>query len=276
MCEKTQYIIRQMALRARGAALCALIVVLAIAAGCGGGGGGLFGKQYEYEEELFLDLDGSASLTVNASLAALSALRGLDVPTEPDAQVDRDRIRALFSSPVAEVTHVSRGWRRDGRTFVQVQLDIPDIRRLPEAAPFSWSTYSLTPIDDEGVEFKQRVGPSAFKPGTLTNVGWSGKELVAFRVHLPSRIRYHNARDVDTNETLQHERGNILRWEQYLTDRLDGTPVQLEVRMDGQSILYTTLWLFAGAFVAAIALLASLVWWTFRRGAKQEATSPPV
>jgi hypothetical protein len=265
-----------MSLRARGAAACGLIVVLAIAAGCGRGGGGLFGKQYEYEEEIFLDLDGSATITVNASLASLATLRGLDVPYGPDAEVDRDRIRALFSSPVAEVTHVSRAWRRDGRTFVQVELDVPDIRRLPEAAPFAWSTYSLTPVEEEGVEFRQRVGASAFTPGTLKNVGWSGKELVAFRVHLPSRIRYHNARDVDTNQTLQHERGNILRWEQYLNDRLDGTPVELEVRMDGQSILYTTLWLFAGAFAAALALLASLVWWTFRRGAKQEgATTPP-
>ena len=51
------------------------------------------------------------------------------------------------------------------------------------------------------------------------------------------------------------QRGNILAWEQHLTDRLDGRPISIEVRMDRQSILYTTLWLFAGAFAAAVLLL---------------------
>ena len=36
------------------------------------------------------------------------------------------------------------------------------------------------------------------------------------------------------------QRGNILAWEQLLTDRLDGRPIAIEVRMDRQSILYTT------------------------------------
>ena len=38
--------------------------------------------------------------------------------------------------------------------------------------------------------------------------------------------------------------------------------------MDRQSILYRTLWLFAGAFTAAVALIGALIWWTMRRGAK--------
>jgi hypothetical protein len=41
--------------------------------------------------------------------------------------------------------------------------------------------------------------------------------------------------------------------------------------MDSQSILYRTLWLFGGAFAAAVALLGFLIWMTMRRGAKQEA-----
>ena len=35
--------------------------------------------------------------------------------------------------------------------------------------------------------------------------------------------------------------------------------------MDSQSILYRTLWLFAGAFVAAVVVLMLLIWWTMRR-----------
>ena len=50
--------------------------VLALAgAACGGR---LFGKVYEYEEDIYLSLDGSAELIVNASVPALVALRGLD------------------------------------------------------------------------------------------------------------------------------------------------------------------------------------------------------
>src|SRR5579872_2282608 len=33
-------------------------------------------RQYEYEEDLYLSLDGSATLYVNSSIAALNALRG--------------------------------------------------------------------------------------------------------------------------------------------------------------------------------------------------------
>jgi hypothetical protein len=264
-----------MLLRARHAVLFALVSLLLASSACGGGiAGGLFGRQYEYEEELFVRLDGSASLTVNASLPALAALRGLDVPLDPEQPVDRAHVRSLYESPVAEVTHVSRGWRRAGRRFVQVRLDVPDIRRLPEAGPFAWSTYRLAESDGEHL-FVQRVGAAAFTPGTLQNVGWTGQELVAFRLHLPSRIRYHNARDVDTDQPLDYERGNILRWEQYLADRLDGEPVEIEVRMDSRSILHTTLWLFGTAFGAALGLLAFLVWLMFRRGARQRAAQPP-
>jgi hypothetical protein len=266
-----------MPLRARRAIPLALVALVLAGSACGGGGvtGGLFGRQYEYEEELFVRLDGSASVTVNASVPALVALRGLELPLDPDAPIDRARVRALYESPVAQVTHVSRGWRRAGRPFVQVQLDVPDIRRLPEAGPFAWSSYRLDLVQgEEGplYHYRQRVGAPAFVPGTLQNVGWTGKELVAFRLHLPSRIRYHNARDVDTNEPRDYERGNILRWEQYLADRLDGVPVEIEVRMDSQSILYTTLWLFGTAFAAAVALLAFLVWLMFRKGASQRGT----
>ena len=44
--------------------------------------GGILGKQYEYEEDLYLSLDGTATLVVNSSLAALVALRGIDIEVE--------------------------------------------------------------------------------------------------------------------------------------------------------------------------------------------------
>ncbi|MGH9370942.1 MAG: hypothetical protein ACRD15_05370, partial [Vicinamibacterales bacterium] len=95
-----------------------------------------------------------------------------------------------------------------------------------------------------------------------------GSEIVAFRLHLPSRIVEHNARDLERDEPSSILRGNILAWEQHLSDRLDGRPVRIEVRMESQSILYRTLWLFAGAFAAALLTLAGLILWAVSRGRK--------
>jgi hypothetical protein len=251
--------------RGRAAALATLLLVVLAATACGGG---LFGKRYEYEEDVTLDLDGSATLIINASLPALVALRGLDLDPSSD-RVDRGKLHAIYSSAVTEVTRVSRPWRRRGRRFVQIRLETPDIRKLSETAPFAWSHYEFSASGGEHV-YRQTVGRSALKPGTLTNVGWDGSELVAFRLHLPSRIIEHNSRDVDTDETNDVQRGNIVAWEQHLADRLDGKPLTIAVRISSQSILYRTLWLFAGAFAAAVLVLVGFVWWTMRRGAREQ------
>jgi hypothetical protein len=249
--------------RGRGP-IAALVLAFLVGPACGAGG--FFPKRYEYEEDLTLHLDGSATLTINTSIAALVALRGLDLDVS-DSRVDRDKIRAAYESPVAEVTRVSRPWRRNGRRYVQINVKTADVRRLSEAAPFAWSAYQLTATSEEHI-YKQTVGPPAFKPGTLTNVGWNGSELVAFRLHLPSRIIEHNSRDPDTDQPNSVQRGNIVAWEQHLADRLDGRPVQIVVRMSSESILYRTLWLFASAFAAAVLLLAGFAWWTMKKGAR--------
>lgn len=237
-------------------------ITLLAAAGCRGG---ILGKQYEYEEDLTLDIDGSATLVVNASLPALAALRGLAVPTDPAVRFRPDEIRAMFETPVTDVTRVSRPWRRHGRRFVQVRMEVSDVRRLAEAPPFAWSTYGFTERDGRRV-YTQTVGASALKPGSLQNYGWDGSELVAFRLHLPAKILHHTARDVETNEPVSASRGNILAWEQSLADRLDGQPVDILVEMENESILHRTLFLFAGAFAAAVLVLALLIWWTMRKG----------
>lgn len=259
-----------MVVRTRPAAL-RLVLIAALAAGACGGR--LLGKQYEYEEDLYLALDGSAEMVVNASIPALVALRGLDLDAVA-TRVDRDKVRAAYTSPLTEVTRVSRPWRRDGRRFIQIRVRVPDIRALSRTPPFSWSRYELTAANGQHT-FRQQVGASALRPGTLPNVGWDGSEIVAFRLHLPSRISYHNSRDLDTNETQSPERGNILGWEQHLSDRLDGQPLSIEVRMDSQSILHRTLWLFFGAFGAAMLLIAGLIWLTMRKGRKEEAATTP-
>ena len=229
-----------------------LVAALALSA-CGGG---LVKKQYEYEEEMYLALDGSATLNVNASVPALVALRGMDLNPSPRARFERDRIRRFYEGPGVTVTAMSSS-RRYGRRFVHVSMDLADVRASERLAPFAWSTYKFAREGDL-FEFKQSVGSSAGKQ--VSDVGWDGTELVAFRMHLPSRITYHNA------PTHRTERGNILEWEQSLVDRLHGTPVDIDVQFETQSILARTMLLFVISIVAALTTLAAIVWWIARRG----------
>jgi hypothetical protein len=227
--------------------VCVLCVVL-INAGCGAGTG-LF-KQYEYEEELYLSLDGTATLYVNSSLAALNALRGTTFDTSA-ARVDRDAVRRYFTTPSTRVARVTES-RRSGRRFVHVRLEVDDIRKLGSVTPFAWSSYSFARKGEQYI-YKQTVGPAVAKD--VGNVGWNGGELIAFRMHLPSKIDWHN--------TPTHEvgRGNILSWEQSLTERMKGVPLELEARIEMQTILYRTLWLFGLTFVAVALLFVAIVWW---------------
>jgi hypothetical protein len=217
-------------------------------------------RQYEYEEEVYLSLDGSATVYVNSSLPALNALRGMSLDTSPGTRVDTAAVRASYSSPSTRVIRVSQS-RRSNRRFVHIRLDIDDIRKLGDVAPFAWSTYQFQRDGDLFV-YRQAVGAAVGRD--VGTVGWNGSEIAAFRLHLPSRIRYHNTkRDVG--------RGNILVWEQPLAERLRGVPIVLDARMDAQSILYTTLWLFGGTFLAVAVVFVGILWWVMRRSGHEKA-----
>jgi len=250
------------AVRRARASLFLLLVACSITAGCSGGR--VFKREYEYEEQLYLSLDGSATLSVNASVASLVALRGADLDPDPRARIDRSRVRALFEG---EGARASVGLaRRDGRRFVHVSVRADDVRQLSRLAPFAWSAYRFDRRGDI-FEFRQAVGPPVEGKGGA--IRWTGDEVVAFRMHLPSEILSHNAPSGEV------ERGNILAWEQPLTERLAGRPVDMEVDLESESILYTTLWLFGSTIVAAAAALALAIWWIARRGRGNEIAEPP-
>jgi hypothetical protein len=252
-------------LRTRLLAAAALLVAIAA---CGGPG---LGRQYEYDEQLYLYPDGSAAIMINASVPALIALRGLPLDPAPRARIDRAAVRAMVSEPGLEITRVSRPWRRSGRQFIQIRAEIDDVRRLGNTRLLGWSAYALeTKADATGEyrEYRQLIGaPPAAPPPAAA--GWDGSEIVAFKLHLPSRVRSHNVRVLETNEPGSTERGNILTWEQRLGDRLAGQPVDMQVSMEAGSILYRTLWLFALSFGAALALLAAIIWMIVRRGRRR-------
>ena len=241
--------------RATGRALLFGTILGALAASACGGSG-LLRKDYEYEEEMYLALDGSATLNVSASVAALVALRGADLEVDPLARIDRDRVRGLFEGPGADAVAISLS-RRHGRRFVHARVELSDVRQASRLAPFQWSAYRF---DRRGPawEFRQTLGPSAGRP--VGDVGWTGRELVAFKMHLPSEILFHNA------PSGQVQRGNILEWEQPLVDRLRGAPLELHVQLETESILVTTLLLFGWTVAAAAATFGLVVWWIARRG----------
>lgn len=229
-----------------------LLAVL-VSLGCGN----VIARKYEYEEEVFLALDGSATVYVNASVPALVALRGVKLPLDPAARLDRMVVRDLYSTPAATVESVTLS-RREGRRYVHLRLDVPDIRKLGETAPFAWSSYRYLEGDDT-FEFGQQMNEAAGV--AVGNVGWGGDELVAVRVHLPSVITYHNS------PARRIERGNIVVWEQLLAERLKGVPLIIEATMEKESILARTLLLFGAMAVLVVLTFAGFIWFVKTRQA---------
>lgn len=230
----------------------ALVVLALLTAGCGAGQL----HKYEYEEELYLSLDGSATLYVHSSVAALKALRGLDLDLNPRARLNRDRVREAYASPAARVTRVATS-RRHGRLFLHVRMDVDNVSALAESPGLAWSGYRFNRRGDVFV-YEQTIGAAANHD--VGDVGWNGAELVAFRIHLPSKIPFHNAGAANLR------RGNILVWEQPLADRRGGKPMRMEAHMEPQSILYRTLWLFALCFVAVAITFLVIIWLVMRKG----------
>lgn len=235
----------------RALVACLLLFIVA-GAGCGRVGSDLF-KQYEYEEEIYLSLDGSATVYVNSSVAALNALRGTTFDTRADAVLDKGQIGAFFNGDGVAVTRITFSSRND-RNYIHVRLDVDDVRKLGSTKPFGWSTYSFTQ-DNNLMLYRQRVGKAA---GGTAGLTWHGDEIVAFRIHIPSKVPYHNAGADNL------KRGNILVWEQPLAARLQGDALDLDARMETQSILYRTLALFGITIVLVAMLFAGILWWVVR------------
>ena len=227
-----------------------LIAVLASIA-CGN----VIARKYEYEEEIFLDLDGSATVYVNASVPALVALRGVKLPLDASARLDRQVVRDLYQTGATDVASVTAS-RREGRRYVHIRLNVGDIRALGETPLFAWSQYVYR--ENEGqFEFAQTMRGSADQ--SVGDVGWDGSELIAVRLHLPSKVTFHNS----PSKTI--ERGNIIVWEQPLSERQKGAPLEIVARMETQSILVRTLALFGAMGVLVVITFIAVIWFVRSR-----------
>ena len=105
------------------------------------------------------------------------------------------------------VVRVGQPWRREGRRFVQVRMETDDVRTLGQCGVLAWSAYVFE-HDEAGIHFQQKIGAAA--AGNPGQVNWDGSELVAFKLHLPSRIVWHNVRKLKDDSAGDVERGNIL------------------------------------------------------------------
>ena len=154
---------------------------------------------------------------INSSIAALIALRGLD--EDPDAD------GAARSRQDPRVLCVAGGTQVDARQPAvaaqrpALRADPAGRRRHPPARAIRAARLvdlSVHATNGQEYHYRQAWGAPAGK--TVPNVNWDGSEIVAVRMHLPSRIDYHNttSRKVD--------RGNIVGWEQPLKDRLPASP----------------------------------------------------
>jgi hypothetical protein len=256
-------------MRRRRAGATVGLFLLAFTAGCSNP----LGRQYEYEEQIYLSVNGSATVVVDSSIPALVALRGATFDPSMKAGVNREQVREWFASSGCQDVRVGQPWLRRGRRFVQVRMAVEDVRTLGACGPLAWSRYQFE-RDETSIHFLQDVGAATGRdPGT---VNWDGTELVGFKLHAPSRIFFHNVRRLDDGSPGDADRGNILTWEQTLTDRRAGTPLRMEVRMGPESILFRTLSLFAMAFSAAVAVLALVIWVTIRRARRRSATGRQV
>jgi hypothetical protein len=218
--------------------------------------GNVIARKYEYEEEIFLDLDGSATVYVNASVPALVSLRGVKLPVDASARLDRQVVRDLYQTDATDVASVTAS-RREGRRYVHIRLNVSDIRRLGETPLFAWSQYAYR--ENEGqFEFAQTMRGSADQG--VGNVGWDGSELIAVRLHLPSRVTFHNS-------PVKTMRGNIIVWEQPLSERQKGTPLEIVARMETQSILVRTLALFGAMGVLVVITFIAVIWFVRSRTA---------
>jgi hypothetical protein len=230
-------------MRARAGLLTLAVVLLC---GC---------SRYEYEQEFWLKVDGSGSLNVSGRPALWAAFKGVGQPEDPEKTISNDELRRLFEGSGLRVRRVLRT-RRAGHTYFHVSAEFKDVNALGGSAAFPDLTLALR-REPEAL----RLAGVWSRPASRGEVLASDREgLMALRFHLPSKVYEHkNAAD-------GVERGNILSWRQDVAQGLDGQPLEFGARMDRRSILLAAVTLFGEAVLAAVLVIALLLYLVYRRG----------
>ena len=217
---------------------------------------------YEYEHEVWLQVDGSGVVNVTGRPGLWTALKGLPLDErDPDAMMKAARELFEKSGLTVRRTTVTR---RGGHAYLFVAAEFKDVNRISYTPAFPDLRVGLR---REGGRL--HLDGSWQRPIEALAGGEGDREgLMAVRFHLPSKV-YGHRRAADGVE-----RGNILGWRQETAAALDGGRLELGAEMDNRSILSSTVMLFAGAVVLAAVLLALALWAVVRQGRKDLQRSP--
>ncbi len=213
---------------------------------------------YEYEHEFWLRVDGSGSVSVTGRPNLWVAFKGLGRAEDPEGTATRDVARALFERSGLRVRRVTLT-TRDGRLYLYVLADFPDVNRLSGTAAFPDLSIGMRPENDT------LVLQGGWRKPTTSPAPAERDGLMAVRFHLPSKVYSHK------NAVQGVERGNIASWRQDVAQALEGHPLDFGVTMDRRSILGSTVTLFATAIALALGSLTTVAWVVVRRGRKLKA-----
>jgi hypothetical protein len=204
---------------------------------------------YEYEEEVFLEVDGSGEIRMSGSTAAIEALHGLD-------GAGAERAKALFEGEGIEVLSAFET-ERDRRKFVHVEARFSDWDRLCRIPAFRGRRCILA-TEKDGLALELSL-PS---PRARAPEGLDPQALLALRYHVPSTIRHHNSPgDI--------ERGNILSWKRTLREHFAGRPLDVEVRFDRRTVLAATVSVMGLALGLVAASIGTALFVMVRKGRRQ-------
>ena len=211
---------------------------------------------YEYEHEVWLQVDGSGAVNVTGRPALWTAFKSLPLD-ESDPEAMKAAARELFERSGLEVKRVTVTKRR-GHLYLFVSAEFKDVNRISYTPAFPDLRVGLRREGGRLLLDGSWQRPIEALPGGATD----REGLMAVRFHLPSKV-YGHRRAADGVE-----RGNILGWRQGTAEALDGGRLEIGAEMDERSILSSTVMLFAGAVVLAVILLAAALWAVVRQGRK--------
>ena len=190
---------------------------------------------YEYEEEVFLEVDGSGRLRVSGSSEAIGTVL-------PLTRVNVETVRDHFDEPQVELDSV-RETKRDGRSFIHVQARFSDWNRLCKHPAFSERHCRLV-IGPDVLEIESTI-PGPRSPG---HAPADPEAPIVFRFHFPSTVAFHNSQN-------KIERGNIVRWQRSIGEHIAREPLVIQARFEKRSVLEAS----AVILIAALCLVALAV-----------------
>jgi hypothetical protein len=199
---------------------------------------------YEYEHEIWLRVDGSGTVNLTGRPALFVAFKGIGRAEDPEGTVTRQAVRQAFEQSGLTVRRVTLT-RRRGHQYLFISADFKDLAQLASTPAFRDLKLALRKEGDQ-----LRLDGRWARPRGGTGVAPGDREgLMAVRFHLPSKIYEHR------NAAEGVERGNILGWRQDVAAALDGGTLDIGALMDNRSILMSTVVLFVGSILLAVALL---------------------